>query len=592
MSGLPGRATSRLRDAMTLSVANIAPVSHALRADDARGGMGLRAVQYCEGERGASDTGTCHDSAVSTAAAISSSSRPDVADDECSSLIAEGSDSQGPGCSMAQRVACLVIRWLARALSPLWFLLHIVNATQMQAVAHTGVRAAATAAARQSRIGSVRLSVALRTACAALVGGSMFAVVVLCVSAFCSTSPDGMSQGAAGNMCTSLSPVLPVLPFAAVVDDSPAVCGPAVVLTDDIAARTVWIWWTQRGTVDAADAAGAGAGATFNKCGWDLRQVFGSAVTSNNNRGSLRLRVVSADMTRGPHASVPLHRFPLPPYFDVLPYNHQGDFGSIALLAEYGGVYLDTDVFVLHDLWQYFRLLQHFEFIGFGGHRGDVRSGSAIGWHDRAVHHGVMLSRRGAQFAVRAYHAALRMYATKYGCDGHSCASTALGWLDTLDAFTAAARDVRAGWRSHCLMLRLPTRHYEPGLMEHEDLCAPETNEFIHLALRVADNGSFVPEGADLQQLRAERAQWVTTTMERMASGTIRSIHLSGTIGALNVRKDVRVMGVNATEEACPLLRFAWLVATHQRDDVQRMLHAVAALTMHTWPQHLRDWYP
>jgi hypothetical protein len=45
-------------------------------------------------------------------------------------------------------------------------------------------------------------------------------------------------------------------------------------------------------------------------------------------------------------AVMQMRTFPLPPFFPKLPFNLKGDLGSFALLAEYGGIYLDADLLV------------------------------------------------------------------------------------------------------------------------------------------------------------------------------------------------------------------------------------------------------
>jgi hypothetical protein len=156
----------------------------------------------------------------------------------------------------------------------------------------------------------------------------------------------------------------------------------------------ILLWWTPPDDLQLTPA---------ESRNWVLREAFASV---RRHAGDVPVVTVSAAMTRGPHAPVPLLRYPLPTYFDALPINHQGDFGSIALLAEHGGAYLDTDLLVLRDLAAYMSLLNTYAFVGFGGNREG----------DEAVQHGVMLSRPGSTYAVRGYEYALRVYEGKGGC--------------------------------------------------------------------------------------------------------------------------------------------------------------------------------
>lgn len=116
----------------------------------------------------------------------------------------------------------------------------------------------------------------------------------------------------------------------------------------------LWVWWT-------APASSPGARTPEESSAWLMRPLaFVRA------RSSFAVTNVNASLVRNTGSMFFLKHYPLPPYFDALPVNHQGDFGSIALLAEFGGVYVDTDVLLLHDIRPYVALLRSVEFVGFG----------------------------------------------------------------------------------------------------------------------------------------------------------------------------------------------------------------------------------
>lgn len=270
----------------------------------------------------------------------------------------------------------------------------------------------------------------------------------------------------------------------------------------------LWLWWTSPlATPGELDM-------------WMARECFESM--QRHAAPALRVAIVNSSATRGAGARFPLRRFPLPAYFDALPVNHQGDFGSIAMLAEYGGVYLDTDVLVLHDLAPWVDLLARYDFVGFGGHS-----------FDEGVHHGLMAARPGAEINVRAYHAALAAYAEEGGCAGDACARVeGLGWLSTLNAFAREASLMRADAGKACAYARFPTRHYEPGVAEHQDLCLPEFEE----VLRPVTGGGPASEGAiapgetwrEAPAVDATTAaRFVVSTMAAAVVGTLRVVHLS-----------------------------------------------------------------
>ena len=312
----------------------------------------------------------------------------------------------------------------------------------------------------------------------------------------------------------------------------------------------LWLWWTAT-TPGSLPATG----------GSFLAQCYTSVL--RHAPPQLRVTLVNASSTRGAGAAFPLRRFPLPPYFDALPVNHQGDFGSFALLAEFGGLYVDTDVLVLHSLEPYVRLLARYQFIGFGGHT-----------FDEGVHHGLMAARPGADVLARAYHAALAAYASEGGCAGATCARLGgLRWLSTLDAFSREAKAFLHGApelapRPPCAYLRLPTRHYEPGLIEHQDMCLPRF-------------AAVVRGDADAVAADPEAARYVASTMAAAAAGVLRVTHLSTTKGGA---------GRGEPLEQCPLLGFLLGVSLGRPDlaAVQR----VAGSAVGAWEQVVQDFIP
>ena len=286
----------------------------------------------------------------------------------------------------------------------------------------------------------------------------------------------------------------------------------------------LWLWWTE------AEAAGSGASASHpTGTGWMMPECLASV----RRHTALPLRgvsIVNSSATRGAGAPFRLRRFPLPSYFDDLPVNHQGDFGSFALLAEFGGVYLDSDMLVLHPLEPIVRLLERFEFVGFGGHTGD-----------RGVHHGLMAARPRSEVLARAYHAALAVYAELGGCAGATCVHRErISWLTTLEAFSreaaamqrnslaAAGGDTTSGKAvtASCRYARMPTRHFEPGLSEHDGMC--------HAAYEAVFANAFVGSSSDgtsggdaAVAPPAMEAQYVSAVLQAAVVGTMRVLHLS-----------------------------------------------------------------
>ncbi len=304
----------------------------------------------------------------------------------------------------------------------------------------------------------------------------------------------------------------------------------------------LWLWWTP-----PVPGALPSSGGDF------LARCFESV--ARHAPPLLRVAVVNSSATRGPDAPYPLRRFPLPPYFDALPWNHQGDFGSFAVLAEYGGVYLDTDVLLLHSLEPYVRLLERSEFFGFGGHS-----------YDEGVHHGLMAARPGARVLARAYAAALAVYEAEGGCAGATCANVGgLRWLSTLDAFSSVVRGLVA---QPCAYARLPTRHFEPGTVEHEDMCAPALNEAL--------TGSTAAAAVDPSIIR-----YLAATLSAAASGVLRAVHMSTTKGNWG-----RAVGF----EGCALVKSLWGVSMGKPD--MKLIRSVTGRAAGTWNQVAGNFMP
>jgi len=275
----------------------------------------------------------------------------------------------------------------------------------------------------------------------------------------------------------------------------------------------------------------------------------------------LTVTLVNSSATRGPDAPFPLVRYPLPPYFDELPVNHQGDFGSFAVLAEYGGLYLDTDVLVLHDLSPFINLLKRFQFIGFGGHI-----------YDEGVHHGLMVARPDAEILARAYHAALSVYEQEGDCAGSKCAHIeGLHWLSTLDAFSREAKvlhRLQDKPSSSCAYARLPTRHFEPGMHEHQNYCSNRVNDAFRAALASSDGLS--------RDSEAER--FLASTMAASISGVLRVTHLSTT------------KSLTASLNNCPLLNF--LISVSEGSPNITVLRKVSSYATGAWEQVVQDFSP
>lgn len=333
----------------------------------------------------------------------------------------------------------------------------------------------------------------------------------------------------------------------------------------------VWLWWTtpKAGDFSVAEGVHAGAASPAEADLIWIRQAYSSVV--RHAAPELDVAVVNA-------SSAPLSAFPLPSYFSNLPLNHQGDFGSIALLAEHGGIYLDTDVLVLHPLSATLALLTRTQFVGHGGH--SLR-------YINSVHHGMMAARPHSAFAQRAYAEALRVYERKGGCSeaARSCASPErLGWLDTLNAFETAAEAVGAERDVPCAMTILPTRFYEPGEKEHQDYCDVRLRPLLgpRMPSLSLDGGGVAVQ--TLQERATRLARFALGTMEGAISGRLRTVHLSGT----------KSSGPPAPidDETCPLGAFLLNVSQGRVEAALHVLQAASAANVHVWPQNINSFLP
>lgn len=347
----------------------------------------------------------------------------------------------------------------------------------------------------------------------------------------------------------------------------------------------LWLWWTE------AEAAGSGAGAAHpTGTGWMMPECLASV----RRHTALPLRgvsIVNSSATRGAGAPFRLRRFPLPSYFDDLPVNHQGDFGSFALLAEFGGVYLDSDMLVLHPLEPIVRLLERFEFVGFGGHTGD-----------RGVHHGLMAARPRSEVLARAYHAALTVYAELGGCAGATCAHRErISWLTTLEAFSreaaamqrdslaAAGGDATSGEAvsASCRYARMPTRHFEPGLSEHDGMCHA-AYEAVFLNANIGTSGGGTSGGAAAVAPPAKEAQYVSAVLQSALVGTMRVLHLSPS----KHQYPARFPGWRSEPRLahCPLLLFL-LNISEGRTDLE-LAQRIGAENIDVFEQREADFWP
>ena len=80
------------------------------------------------------------------------------------------------------------------------------------------------------------------------------------------------------------------------------------------------------------------------------------------------------------------------------------------------------------------------------------------------------------------------------GCGGSTCTHLGgLRWLSTLDAFSREAKALLHSRPSlgprppPCAYARLPTRHFEPGMREHQDMCSPRVNAALAAGFRTGD---------------------------------------------------------------------------------------------------------
>ncbi len=371
---------------------------------------------------------------------------------------------------------------------------------------------------------------------------------------------------------------------------------PPVALGAAFASRppTVWLWWTRPTRADMAVEAGAPS--PGESTAWLMREMHASVL--RHAAGAFDVAVVNA-------STAPLSVFPLPSYFSALPINHQGDFGSMALLAEHGGLYLDADVLVLHPLRPLLALLERTEFVGYGGHNRLLHG----------VHHGFMLARPRSAFAVRGYASALRAYERVGGCSqarGTCATPQALGWLGTLEAFEPAAEDARAPVDGLCRLAVLPARFFEPGLAEHEDLCRP-----AYTAVFGDDGGGGGGTGGGtgggnasvaalllgLEAPDADPASWwwhtpgpaelVVRTLEGALSGRLRTLHMSGTKWGHQLQHpDWRRPAPLLQRGECPLLQALLDVSAGEPGKALGALQRVTARYPHVWPQRVLDFVP
>jgi hypothetical protein len=171
------------------------------------------------------------------------------------------------------------------------------------------------------------------------------------------------------------------------------------------------------------------------------------------------------------------------------------------------------------------------------------------------------------------------------GCSAATGACATLGglrWLSTLDAFSAEARAYLHGAgpelgvpaRPPCAYARLPTRHFEPGMWEHQDMCLPRLGALLA--------GSAAARAAAAAQ-DAEAARYLAATMAAAGAGVLRVVHLSSTKSGV---------GGAAGVAACPLL--AWLldVSEGRLEAAARAARDVGAGAVGAWQQEVQDFMP
>ena len=136
-------------------------------------------------------------------------------------------------------------------------------------------------------------------------------------------------------------------------------------------------------------------------------------------------------------------RYPIPEWMTTLPWNHQGDFVSFALLLEHGGLYLDSDTMLVSSPDSFLEHTSQQEFVAFDHVNYKVGGCGLVGHH-----HGAMASRPDSAVLRMYYVNIIRFYEDVHGCMGARCTNgdfttPALGWLDTLNY--AFAGDAAAG---------------------------------------------------------------------------------------------------------------------------------------------------
>jgi hypothetical protein len=334
----------------------------------------------------------------------------------------------------------------------------------------------------------------------------------------------------------------------------------------------LWVWWT---------APTRAAWAPEDSGKWLMRELA-AARALHASSAALTVAIVNSSVARDPASPLFLKRFPLPAYFDTLPVNHQGDFGSIAFLAEFGGLYLDADVLVLSSLRPYFDLLSALELVGFGHN------------HDGGLHHGLLLARPRSALASRAYAAALSLYARVGGCSGAACAhAEAIPFYDTVNALSGSAEALRASGSATCAFARLPTRHFEPVTCSAPLVCDPKQglcSAGLAAAFKRAREKAAAPPGAELAATLPDAdACFLAALLRDAFAGVIRVLHLS------NTKKRYLDGHPGDTDAAhCPLLSYLVDGALGRvgEADASALVRAAADLATGCWRQQIDDFSP
>jgi len=124
-----------------------------------------------------------------------------------------------------------------------------------------------------------------------------------------------------------------------------------------------------------------------------------------------------------------LNRYQVPSYFDKLPTNIQGDLGSIALLAEHGGVYLDTDVVVFRSL-----LPLYMQTVTAGGPELVSMRDTKAAWPSFV--HGFMGARPGSPLLAQMFSTCLDFIKMRGNCTNVGCnrpyTKETFGWAEMI----------------------------------------------------------------------------------------------------------------------------------------------------------------